>query len=288
MEPLVKQQQLRVGYYGAVSYYDYHFGLMLDALQASGVAQDTVVLVSGDHGWHLGERNMWEKKGLDELDCHVPLLIRVPWIPAASAGIRTSAFAEAVDWMPTLIDLAGLPPCLELGNSNGVSLSPVLHNPPTNGTGVGKQYAFSQFPRCNCTYATPQPDTLNGTCQSNYINAWTHETGATGAANNHVCLFTPASQFNWMGYSIRAESHRYTIFVEWDGAQLRPQWEAIQSEELYGEKDLSMDFDSETFSEPTNLAATEPRSAGVKQTISELRAALIKHFSSDGPKIFSA
>ena len=41
------------------------------------------------------------------------------------------------------------------------------------------------------------------------------------------------AQFNWMGYSIRAESHRYTIFVEWDGAQLRPQWEAIQSEELY-------------------------------------------------------
>jgi iduronate 2-sulfatase len=97
VEPSLKQHYLRVGYYGAVSYYDYHFGLMLDALEDVGVAQDTVVLVSGDHGWHLGERNMLEKKGLDELDCHIPLLIRVPWIPAASSGVRTSAFAEAVE-----------------------------------------------------------------------------------------------------------------------------------------------------------------------------------------------
>eukprot|EP01043_Picozoa_sp_COSAG02_P019789 COSAG02_NODE_963_length_15604_cov_10.737117_15_plen_202_part_00 len=48
VEPKVKQQHLRVGYYGAVSYYDYHFGMMLDALDSVGVAQDTVVLVSGD------------------------------------------------------------------------------------------------------------------------------------------------------------------------------------------------------------------------------------------------
>ena len=48
-------------------------------------------------GWHLGERNMWEKKGLDELDCRVPLLIRAPWIDAAKG--RTSALAEQVDMM---------------------------------------------------------------------------------------------------------------------------------------------------------------------------------------------
>lgn len=48
IEPTVKQQHLRVGYYGAVSYYDHHFGMMLDALDSVGVAQDTVVLVSGD------------------------------------------------------------------------------------------------------------------------------------------------------------------------------------------------------------------------------------------------
>jgi hypothetical protein len=258
---------------------------------------------------------MWEKKGLDELDCHIPLLIRAPWIPAASSGVRTSAFAEAVDWMPTLIDLAGLPPCEELGTTNGVSLAPILRDPPLNGTGAGKkvrepflhlrgagpfrlgfpdvapdlvtklrsatlgQYAFSQFPRCNCTYATSAIDSRNGTCQSNYENAWTHETGAKGAANNHVCLYTPASQFDWMGYSIRAEAFRYSIFVEWNGLLLRPVWESMQSEELYGEKDLSTDFDSATFSEPLNLLAANPISAEAQRAVAELRPALIKQFS---------
>ena len=46
---------------------------------------------------------MWEKKGLDELDCRVPLLIRAPWIPEASKGLRTSALAEQVSMMPTCV-----------------------------------------------------------------------------------------------------------------------------------------------------------------------------------------
>ena len=50
---------------------------------------------------------MWEKKGLDELDTHIPLVIAAPWIENASKGIITSAIAEAVDLMPTAIDLAG-------------------------------------------------------------------------------------------------------------------------------------------------------------------------------------
>ena len=279
VEPALKQHYLRVGYYGAVSYYDYHFGLMLDALDASTAAKDTVVLVTGDHGWHLGERNMWEKKGLDELDCRVPLLIRVPWIHAASSGVRTSALAESVDFFPTLVDMAGLPPCEE--GLSGVSLGPVLRQPPLSGTGVGKKYAFSQFPRCNCTYATDTVG-INGTCVTDYINAWTHETAATGAANNHVCLFTPAKDFDWMGYSVRSESFRYTLFVKWDGAQLKPAgWdgEAVQSQELYSHDSLATDFDAD-YSEPLNLAAPSlPLSKAAKAAIAQLKPILIKQFS---------
>ena len=224
---------------------------------------------------------MWEKKGLDELDSRIPLLIRVPWMHASSSGVRTSAFAEAVDWMPTLIELAGLPPCVELGDTNGISLVPVLRDPPLNGTGV-KRYAFSQFPRCNCTYESSALDTLNGTCVSEYENLWTNQTGPKGAGNNHVCLFTPAAEFNWMGYSIRAELYRYTLFVDWNGLALRPVWGSVQSEELYGEKDLSMDFDSATFSEPVNLLAIHPVGAQAQRAVAELRPALIRHFSRDG------
>ena len=54
------------------------------------------------------------------------------------------------------------------------------------------------LPGCNCTYATPAPDTLNGTCVQSYVNHWTTEHASTGAANNHVCLFTEAKDFEWM------------------------------------------------------------------------------------------
>ncbi len=64
---------------------------------------------------------MWEKKGLDELDCHLPLVVAAPWIAAASNGTVTSALVELVDVMPTAIELAGLPacadPCTDYGGS---------------------------------------------------------------------------------------------------------------------------------------------------------------------------
>eukprot|EP01051_Picozoa_sp_SAG22_P009530 SAG22_NODE_800_length_7109_cov_47.259058_6_plen_237_part_00 len=226
---------------------------------------------------------MWEKKGLDELDTRVPLLIRVPWIAAASAGTRTTAFAMSIDFFPTLVEVAGLPACTE--DLSGISLGPVLRAPPTAGTGAGQRYAFSQFPRCNCTYATPVPESLNGTCDGLYANAWTHETGATGAANHHVCLFTPARDFDWMGYRVRAEGWAYTRFVSWDGATLKPIWGRVQSEELYAhDADSETDFDG-LYSEPVNLAAAGTSGSGLspkaKAAIAKLKPVLMQHFDID-------
>ena len=282
----MKQQYLRRAYYGAVSYYDHHFGMMLDALDASGAANDTVVLVTGDHGWHLGERNMWEKKGLDELDCRVPLLIRAPWL-GASAGKKTPALAQLVDMMPSLIDLAGLPLDPTMGGVetplSGVSLAPVLSDPTLAGDAAPNQYAFSQFPRCACTYATPAPDSRNGTCPQDYVNAWTNEHGATGAANHHVCLFTPARDFDWMGYSVRSETWRYTLYVAWDGATLAPRWEKVAGEELYAHNEASPrleDFDG-AYSEPLNRAVNADAEATA--AIAALRPVLLRHFSASTP-----
>jgi arylsulfatase A-like enzyme len=56
---------IRAAYMGAVSYMDNNFGVVLDALEASGT--NTAVVLFGDHGWHLGERNNWEKKALYEI-----------------------------------------------------------------------------------------------------------------------------------------------------------------------------------------------------------------------------
>ena len=66
-------------------------------------------------------------------------------------------------------------------------------------------------PGCNCTYATPAPDTLNGTCVQSYVNHWTTEHASTGAANNHVCLFTEAKDFEWM---VRVSSHPVALPVQ--------------------------------------------------------------------------
>eukprot|EP00911_Craspedida_sp_UC1_P002351 UC1_evm1s1764 len=262
----------RLAYYAAISYWDYHLGLVLSALARSSAAETTAVAMWGDHGWSLGERNKWEKKGLDELDCHIPLLVAAPWITQAPKYPRTTtALAEAVDIMPTLIDLAGLPPCSgaclmspTATNSTpaalqGVSLLPVLMKPVQSGPGPLKRYAFSQFPRCACTYDhdTPKP-TRNGTCPKIYANNFTHETGATGAANMHVCLFEPSNQIDWMGYSVRSDTHRYTVYVEWDGDILRPRWNAIVARELYDHTGSNVtSFDGAT-SEPVNLLGLGP------------------------------
>ena len=295
----------RVAYYAAVSYFDEHVGVVLAALRASGQENNTAVLLMGDHGWHLGERNMWEKKGLDELDTHIPLIVAAPWLPNASRGVRTTALAEAVDVMPTLIDLAGLPPCADPcvdgagpapaapiraapaapSGLQGQSLMPALLAPPLSGTGDAsagfKQHAFSQFPRCNCTYEHDAVGELHGACRPEYDNAFTKETGSTGAANHHVCLFTPSSAFDWMGYSVRSDTRRYTLYVTWDGAALRPRWTDVFAEELYDHSDDGGDsFDGQA-SEPTNLlggAAVEPAD---RADADALKAVLVAHFSTD-------
>ena len=137
--------------------------------------------------------------------------------------------------------------------------------------------------RCACTYATPALDTRNGTCAQDYVNAWTSELGATGAANHHVCLFTPARDFDWMGYSVRSDTWRYTVFVEWDGAALAPRWDRVAGEELYAHDEISPkleDFDG-AYSEPLNRAVNADAEAAA--AIAALRPVLRRHFSASTP-----
>lgn len=172
----------------------------------------------------------------------------------------------------------------------GQSLMPALLSPPLAGTGdVGagfKQYAFSQFPRCNCTYAHRTKSTergdKNGTCNGTYHNSYTKEGGATGAANHHVCLFTPAKDFDWMGYSVRSDAYRYTLYVTWDGAIKKPNWNETYAQELYDHRDDdSLDFDGQ-ISEPLNLLGNGPAAEAAHQaTASALRKVLMAQFSSD-------
>ena len=125
-------------------------GVVLDELEQTGLAASTVVAIIGDHGWQLGEHNLWGKLTNMELGTRVPLLIRSPQPShAALGGSHSRQLAELVDLSPTLAALAGLPQ-LPPG-AEGVSLAPLFDKQPLT---PAKTAAFSQFPRCPADLST--------------------------------------------------------------------------------------------------------------------------------------
>src|SRR6186997_1823089 len=86
---------------------DAQVGKVMAALEQSGVADRTLVVFVGDHGYHIGEHEQWGKTSNFELDARVPLMIAPPQNP--HAGKRTRALVELIDLFPTLVELCGLP-----------------------------------------------------------------------------------------------------------------------------------------------------------------------------------
>jgi iduronate 2-sulfatase len=125
------------GYYACVSYIDAQVGKLLDALDRLGLANNTVVALWGDHGWHLGEQDYWGKTTNFEVCARAPLILS---IPGETGGRRTQALTEFVDVYPTLAEVCGLakPEGLE-----GISLMPLFRDPRR----AWKRAAFSQYPR---------------------------------------------------------------------------------------------------------------------------------------------
>ncbi|MFZ9400308.1 MAG: sulfatase/phosphatase domain-containing protein, partial [Opitutales bacterium] len=129
---------LRHGYYAAISYMDAQVGLVLDALEKEGLAQNTVIVLWGDHGWQLGEHGLWHKHTNFEVAARAPLLISVPGQKAA--GRKSASLAEFIDIYPTLADVCGLPKPKDV---EGVSLKPVLDD----ASAQVRPVAISQYPR---------------------------------------------------------------------------------------------------------------------------------------------
>jgi len=111
-------------YYACVSFVDDNLGMILDALEKEGLADSTIVVFLGDHGFHLGDHGCWSKYSMLEATRRVPLVVRVPGMPANGKVCRQ--FVEFVDLVPTLGELAklDLPKNLE-----GTSFVPLLVNP---------------------------------------------------------------------------------------------------------------------------------------------------------------
>jgi arylsulfatase A-like enzyme len=132
----MQARELIHGYYASVSYLDAQLGKVLDALNAQGLADNTIIVLWGDHGWHLGDQGMWCKHTNFEIATRVPLFIAGPSI---TPGTRTRALTELIDVYPSLCDLAGLSKPQQL---EGESFVPLLQKPDL----TGKRAAFSLYP----------------------------------------------------------------------------------------------------------------------------------------------
>lgn len=163
-----KQKELLHGYYAAVSYVDAQVGILLNTLDSLGTLNNTIIVLWGDHGWHLGDHDMWGKHTNFEQATRSPLIIAAPGFKSG----KTTSLSEHLDIFPTICNLAGLNIPLNL---QGKSLVPLMKN----NKATVKDFSISQYPR-----------NLDGA-----------EAKKLGYSNRKL-----------MGYSIRTEKYRYTIW----------------------------------------------------------------------------
>ncbi|HAW98875.1 MAG TPA: hypothetical protein DCX67_10120 [Opitutae bacterium] len=126
-------------YHACVSFIDAQLGLVLDALKKNGLWEETLVVFTSDHGYHLGDHFIWGKVTLFDVGARVPFIVRAPGL--SKAGAVSEAMVELIDVYPTLADLAGLKAPDHL---QGASLRPLLSHPDRLGK---KKYAYSVVSR---------------------------------------------------------------------------------------------------------------------------------------------
>ncbi len=185
--PLSEKQALEHirAYHAAATYTDAQVGKVLAELDRLGLAEKTIVVLWGDHGWNLGEHGAWCKHTNYETCARAPLLLRVPG--RTKAGTSTRALVEFVDVYPTLAEAAGLPLTDGL---EGTSLLPLADDPAR----PWKSAAFSQYPR---------PGDLMGyamkTDRYRYVEWKKRKTGATEAVELYDHTTDPGENVNVAG-----------------------------------------------------------------------------------------
>ncbi|KAJ8338585.1 hypothetical protein SKAU_G00375510 [Synaphobranchus kaupii] len=230
--PIPKEFQLRIRqhYFAAVSYVDAQVGRLLSALDDLGLAKDTMVVFTSDHGWSLGEHGEWAKYSNFDVATRVPLIVRVPGLTSAPQELGEKAFpyidvfrpsvrqlslgravkdmVELVDLFPMVSELAGLkppPPCPRSSFgvrlcTEGTSLAPSFHSPDRRPN--SEDIAYSQYPRPS---DTPRED-------------------------SDLPLL---ADIRVMGYSIRSCDYRYTLWVTFDPASFQANMTDVHGQELY-------------------------------------------------------
>ncbi|PIK56509.1 putative iduronate 2-sulfatase-like [Apostichopus japonicus] len=242
---------IRQHYYAAVSYVDAMIGRVLNALEQSSLADNTIIVLIGDHGWQLGEHSEFAKFSNYALATRVPLLIHVPPLLKTSfyqkklttfhfqdvfqnmpqqtegSGKVSNAFVELVDIFPTIVDLAGLPSVSECPSvsheiqlcTEGTSLLPLIKPVSAGAESMWKNCTFSQYPR-------PDIQPKNNTD------------------------VPKLKDIRIMGYTLQTKYYRFAEWLGFDTNTSKPDWSNVYARELY---DLEKDV------EENNNVADEPQ-----------------------------
>ncbi|SNR78029.1 Arylsulfatase A [Lutibacter agarilyticus] len=136
--PEAKQRELIHGYMACISYVDAQIGILLDALEERNILDETIVVLWGDHGYHLGDHALWNKHSNFEQATRIPFMFAGPGV---AKNTKIDKPVELLDLFPTLFDLAGV----KEAKVDGKSLKPLLDTDPK--TNINPTYAVSQYPR---------------------------------------------------------------------------------------------------------------------------------------------
>jgi len=128
-------RKLNHAYYAAVSYIDHQVGILIEEVNKLGLAENTIIVVWGDHGWHLGDQRVWGKHTIFESALKSTLVIKVPG--KKSSGKTNQSIVETVDIYPTLLELSGIEAPYEL---DGQSLVNLIDDPALNQENVAYSY----------------------------------------------------------------------------------------------------------------------------------------------------
>lgn len=228
-------------YYASVTYVDDLIGQVFAILNKKGLSNNTITILTGDHGWALGENQEWSKFSNSEVATRVPLMVSVPGMTGKSGvhsppkyssehQYKTSqGLVELVDIFPSLVELAGLPPLKTCPRNSfnvtvcteGHSFVPLIKNATLSPQSPSviknwKSAVFSQYPR-----PTLQPEADSD--QPRAVDS------------------------RFMGYSMRTNSYRYTEWIQFYPNNFTVNWSKVFAKELY-------DHDTDT-EEHVNVAA---------------------------------
>jgi arylsulfatase A-like enzyme len=194
----------RRAYFAATSFTDANVGRVTDALAKEGYKDNTIVLLWGDHGWHLGDTNSWGKMTNFESGTRNAMLWRVPGQRTASQGLN-GRFVESIDIFPTLIQLTGVAAIPKCKN---------VDDPPTTQCLQGQSYA-TEFLTSEGEASPP----LHYAFSQWPFSPW----GPNATAGLRE------------GYSVRsAKGYRYTTYVSYNATECSGDWTAPRGdEELY-------------------------------------------------------